>query len=67
MAHGDHGPVLQHRGHQAGQHGGVDGGDHGFRVPPEGVQLVRVQFQQGNHQTLRHASGETSLNNNKQQ
>ena len=37
VAHGDHRPVIQHRGHQAGQHGGAHRGHHSLRVSPQGV------------------------------
>ena len=35
--------------HKAGEHGGVDGGDHGSRVPPDRVQRARLQQQQRLH------------------
>lgn len=40
-------PSPRHRGHQARQHGGPDGGDHGGRVPPSALPPVCVQQQQG--------------------
>ena len=57
VAHGDHGPVLQHRGHQARQHGGAHRGHHCGRVPSQGVQSLRLQLQQRNHQTVWHETG----------
>ena len=38
---------LRHRGHQAYEHGGVDGGDHRCGVPSNVLQLLRIQFFKG--------------------
>lgn len=38
-------PFLRYRGHQTGQHGGPDRGDHIGRVPPTPLPLVCVQQQ----------------------
>lgn len=46
---------ARHRGHQASQHGGADGGDHGRRVPPAPLQHLCLQQQQRHHPAVRHA------------
>ena len=45
---------FRHRWHKAHQHGGADGGDHCRRVPPQPVQHLRLQQQQGHHPAVWH-------------
>eukprot|EP00166_Cyanidium_caldarium_P005616 ctg_698.g336 len=46
---------FQRGGHQTGQHGGADRGDHRGRVPPPALQPVCVQQQQGHSEAVRPA------------
>lgn len=49
------GPELQYCGYQAGEHGGIDRGDYGRRVPSFELQLVHVCQLQGHNQAGRYA------------
>lgn len=45
----------RHRGHQAEEHGGAHGGDHGRGLPPVALQHYDVQHQPRRDQARRHA------------
>lgn len=46
---------CRHRWHKTGQHGRIDRGDYGGRIPPHTVPLVRLQFVEGFDSTLWYA------------